>query len=199
MIVSSVVTRVKGRNNMGALLLVSCLGTRENVTQLCQEVFQFMSVVAHEYGGHGNLDKTWDRSIVNKPIVNQVMLWSSGNKPLRDPMLSKITLFDTIWPQRVNNGHYDVSFLLACQSWIWSLISLPTYHNMLYLWWHWIRAQFCHVFIFCIMLWISLKFVIMCNWQYPSIGLENGLAPNRWQAIIWTNAETRYTETYMQH
>ena len=29
----------------------------------------------------------------------------------------------------------------------------------------------------------------MDNWQYPSIGLENGLAPNRQQAIIWTNAD----------
>ena len=27
------------------------------------------------------------------------------------------------------------------------------------------------------------------NWQLPSIGLENGLATNRRQAIIWTNAD----------
>ena len=27
------------------------------------------------------------------------------------------------------------------------------------------------------------------NWQYPSIDLDNGLAPNRRQAIIWTNAD----------
>ena len=27
------------------------------------------------------------------------------------------------------------------------------------------------------------------NWQYHSTGLENGLAPNRWQTIIWTNAD----------
>ena len=26
------------------------------------------------------------------------------------------------------------------------------------------------------------------NWQYPSIGLDNGLTPNGRQAIIWTNA-----------
>ena len=25
------------------------------------------------------------------------------------------------------------------------------------------------------------------NWQYGSIGSDNGLAPNRWQAIIWSN------------
>ena len=28
----------------------------------------------------------------------------------------------------------------------------------------------------------------MSNWQYPSIALDNGLAPNRRQAIVWTNA-----------
>ena len=30
-------------------------------------------------------------------------------------------------------------------------------------------------------------FPIGCNWQYGSIGSDNGLAPNRRQAIIWTN------------
>ena len=29
----------------------------------------------------------------------------------------------------------------------------------------------------------------MSNWQYVSIGSGNGLAPNRRQAIIWTNAD----------
>ena len=29
----------------------------------------------------------------------------------------------------------------------------------------------------------------MFKWQNPSIGLDNGLAPNRRQAIIWTNAD----------
>ena len=34
-------------------------------------------------------------------------------------------------------------------------------------------------------------FIELCylgsNWQYVIIGLDNGLAPNRRQAIIWTN------------
>ena len=38
---------------------------------------------------------------------------------------------------------------------------------------------------FCILIQISLKFVP--KWQYVSIGLGNGLAPNRRQAITWTN------------
>ena len=28
---------------------------------------------------------------------------------------------------------------------------------------------------------------LVSNWQYGSIGSDNGLAPNRQQAIIWTN------------
>ena len=58
---------------------------------------------------------------------------------------------------------------------------------------------------FCILIKISLKFVCewivlyfdenftevcLSNWQWPIIGLDNGLAPNRWQAIIGTNADT---------
>ena len=34
---------------------------------------------------------------------------------------------------------------------------------------------------------ISLKFVPKGTTEYSSIGLDNGLAPDRWQAIIWTN------------
>ena len=34
------------------------------------------------------------------------------------------------------------------------------------------------------------------NWQYLSIGLDNGLAPNRWQAITWTNAEPIHCRIY---
>ena len=34
------------------------------------------------------------------------------------------------------------------------------------------------------------------NWQYPSIGLDNGLAPNRRQAIIWTNADPIHWRIY---
>ena len=34
------------------------------------------------------------------------------------------------------------------------------------------------------------------NWQYGSIGSDNGLAPNRRQAIIWTNVGTFYWRIY---
>ena len=34
------------------------------------------------------------------------------------------------------------------------------------------------------------------NWQYLSIGSVNGLAPNRRQAIIWTNADLIHWRIY---
>ena len=34
--------------------------------------------------------------------------------------------------------------------------------------------------------------------QYSSVGLDNGLARTRLQAIIWTN-DGYFTETYMRH
>ena len=34
------------------------------------------------------------------------------------------------------------------------------------------------------------------NWQQPSIGLDNGLAPDMRQAIIWTIADTIYGRIY---
>ena len=35
-------------------------------------------------------------------------------------------------------------------------------------------------------------------WQYSSIGSDNGLAPARQQAIIWTN-DGQFTDAYMRH
>ena len=34
------------------------------------------------------------------------------------------------------------------------------------------------------------------NWQQPNIGLDNGLAPKRRQAIIWTNADPIHWRIY---
>ena len=43
----------------------------------------------------------------------------------------------------------------------------------------------------CIVIKISLKFVLKGSVDnYPIIGLDNGLVPNRQQAIIWTNADS---------
>ena len=47
-----------------------------------------------------------------------------------------------------------------------------------------------------------LYFIEVCslvwNWQYPNIGSDNGLAPTKRQAIIWTN-DGYFTEAYMRH
>ena len=34
------------------------------------------------------------------------------------------------------------------------------------------------------------------NWKYPSTGLDNGLAPNRRQAIIWSYADLNHWRIY---
>ena len=36
------------------------------------------------------------------------------------------------------------------------------------------------------------------NKQYSSIGSDGGMAPNRWQAIIWIN-DGLFTDAYMHH
>ena len=36
------------------------------------------------------------------------------------------------------------------------------------------------------------------NEEYPNIGSDNGLAPTRRQAIIWTN-DGNFTDAYMRH
>ena len=35
------------------------------------------------------------------------------------------------------------------------------------------------------------------NWQYGCIGSDNGLVPNRWQAIIWSNVGVFYWCNYV--
>ena len=37
------------------------------------------------------------------------------------------------------------------------------------------------------------------NWLYPSIGSDNGLAPNRRQAIIWINADPNDWRIYVAY
>ena len=40
-------------------------------------------------------------------------------------------------------------------------------------------------------------YLLGSNWEYVSIGADNGLAPSRREAIIWTNAD-QFTDAYMQ-
>ena len=51
---------------------------------------------------------------------------------------------------------------------------------------------------FCILIKISLIFFPKGPIDNKhSIGLDNGLAPNRWQAIIWTNADPIHWRIYV--
>ena len=61
-------------------------------------------------------------------------------------------------------------------------------------------SQFKGIFFFE-KIWISNKnfmeiFSLGSNWQYVSIGSDNGLAPSRRQAIIWTNVDPVYRRIY---
>ena len=52
-------------------------------------------------------------------------------------------------------------------------------------WLHWLQFY-----------WISS---LGSNWQFVSIGWDDGLAPNRWQAIIWTNDSLFHWCIHMHH
>ena len=48
--------------------------------------------------------------------------------------------------------------------------------------------------------WKYLKFNLnsqVCNWQNTSFGLDDGLAPNRWQATIWTKGDLSGRSIYV--
>ena len=47
--------------------------------------------------------------------------------------------------------------------------------------------------------WSLLPCVQGSNWQYSGIGSDNGLAPARWRAIIWTNDDLLYWRIYTRH
>ena len=59
--------------------------------------------------------------------------------------------------------------------------------------------QFCQCqmqnFVFCSKSHLSL--FLRVDWQKPSIGWDNGLVPNKQQAIIWTNAEPIHWRIYV--
>ena len=91
--------------------------------------------------------------------------------------------------------------ILQLSSWISYFNSSPPGQNGC----HFADNIFRCIFInkkFCILIKISLSFVPKGpNWQYTSIGLDNGIAPNRQQAIIWTNAHPIHwcIYAYMRH
>ena len=103
-----------------------------------------------------------------------------------------ITVAIYLWPQFADshcNGHcYPVICLLRIPIGArWSFNSSPhgqSGHNI-------VRQHFQMHFLEWKLWYSDSNLAEICsqesNWQYPSIGSGNGLAPNRWQAITWTN------------
>ena len=46
--------------------------------------------------------------------------------------------------------------------------------------------------------WLKFHWSLFLTVQYSSIGPDNGLAPSKRQAIIWTN-EAHFDDAYMRH
>ena len=66
-------------------------------------------------------------------------------------------------------------------------ISQTTFSNVF----SWIKS------VVCILIKVSLKFVPKGPIDHiPALVLDNGLAPNRWQAIIWTNTDSTRWHVY---
>ena len=64
------------------------------------------------------------------------------------------------------------------------------------------QTTFSNVFS-SIKVWISIKILLTfvnqgSDLQYSSLGSDDGLAPSRRQAIIWTN-DGYFTDAYMRH
>ena len=50
---------------------------------------------------------------------------------------------------------------------------------------------------FCILMEFHWSLFVIVNWQHPTIGLHNALAPNRCQPIIWINADPIHWRIYV--
>ena len=93
------------------------------------------------------------------------------------------------WPYLIHNRSSEIALLKSLPH------HLPRTNKLTY----WGRdkfAPFCRQhFQMHFLEWKCMSFALnlpeVCslgsNWQYSSIGSDNGLAPTRWQVIIWTN------------
>ena len=94
------------------------------------------------------------------------------------------------WPSRNGMDLWWMQTSINCSTaiYVWNVLLIS-------LWTQWppfrrpyfqmhFRKWFTYVF------WLKFQWILFLrsNWQLPSIGLDNGLAPNRRQAIIWIDA-----------
>ena len=117
----------------------------------------------------------------DKSSLVQVVAWhQTGDKPLPEPMMTQfidvhastclndlIGILNTLRP-RQNGRHFTDK------------------HQMHFLEWKCLNFHWYFTEIY------SLE----SNWQDISTGPDNGLMPNRWQAIIWTNGGLVYWHIY---
>ena len=113
------------------------------------------------------------RQISNILPLVQIMAWRRpGDKPLSESMMvSLLTHICVTRPQWVNtlmpqqNGRY-FAVHIQVHFFQWKLLNFE--QNF---------TEIC---------------ALGSNWQYGSIGSDNGLAPNRWLTIIWSNVGMLY-------
>ena len=97
-----------------------------------------------------------------------------------------------------NKSHGKISGLesqegLACM-WVCCPLRIQTSVNSYTPWTKWPpfrRRYFKYIcWMTSFVFWLRFYWGLVCgsSWRQPSIGLDNGLAPNGGQAIIWTNA-----------
>ena len=82
-------------------------------------------------------------------------------------------------------------FIQICSLWLsarWALHSPDNHQRIIF-------HALCLVKLCALYICWKIK-LLLHNWQYTSIGLENGSAPNRRQDIIWTNDGLIYWHIY---
>ena len=126
--------------------------------------------------------------VVNKPTLVQIMAWCrTGTKPLFEPMM-----------HCEMNYMYSLFMDSCVTSHRWVNTLRPRQNGR-----HFCRRHFHVHFLEWKLSNFKWNFIEICylgsNWQLTIIDSGNGLSPNRWQAIFWTNDGIVYWCIYASH
>ena len=126
--------------------------------------------------------------INNYPALVQIMAWrQSGNKPLSEPMkVSLLTHICVTRPKWVNFNSPDMLMIFLL---IPRILASPGYQQP------YTQTRFSNVFLWMKSLVFSWKCLQKLVPKYQ-VTIDNGLAPDRWQAITWTNVDPVYWRIY---
>ena len=80
----------------------------------------------------------------------------------------------------------------------WTGHPLPVVQEMAFTLTHWGWDEMAAILLMTFWITLNENICIESNWQYVSIGSDNGLAPSRRKAIIWTNAWWCHMASVMQ-